>query len=188
MADKHSLLKQIKVFLGLEEEPSPAYTLADGTPIEVSSLEVGGTVIVGDAPAPAGEHTLCDGTVITVDELGVITELKPVAPVAPVVEDMGGVPPADPEKPSEAMTQATIEQMVKEAVKEAVGEQMKAYTSKMSKQDQVNAKLVNLMDEILKMPAVTPEAPKQNFKKDQPEGKTEKYGRILENFKQLKNK
>lgn len=187
MADKHSLLKQIKVFLGLEEEPSPAYTLADGTPIEVSALEVGGTVIVGDAPAPAGEHTLSDGTVIVVDELGVITELKPVM-AAPEPGDMGGVLPADPEKPAEAMTQATIEQMVKDAVKEAVGEQMKAYTSKMSKQDEVNAKLVSLMDEVLKMPAVTPEAPKQNFKKDQPEGKTEKYGRILENFKQLKNK
>ncbi len=183
--DKHSILKNIRVLLGLEEAPSPAYTLADGTPIEVSALEVGGTVIVGDAPAPAGEHTLSDGTVIVVDELGVITELKPVMTEP---EDMGGVPPAEPEKPAETMTAATIEQMVKDAVKEAVGEQMKAYTSKMQKQEKANADLIALIEDVLKMPAVQPEAPKQNFKKDQPEGKTEKYGRILQKFQTIKNK
>jgi len=187
MADKHSILKSIKVLLGLEEMPSPTYTLADGTPIEVSSLEVGGTVIVGDAPAPEGEHTLSDGQVITVDELGVITELKPKME-APEPGDMGDVPPVNPEKPAETMTQATIEQMVKEAVKEAVGEQMKAYTSKMEKQEKANKDLIALMDEILKMPAVTPEPPKQSFKKDTPLGKTEKYGQILSNFQQLKSK
>jgi hypothetical protein len=56
-------------------------TLADGTPIYVSSLEVGGTVKVMDengdsVPVFDAEHVLSDGTiVVTVD--GKITEIRP---------------------------------------------------------------------------------------------------------------
>ena len=185
MADKHSILKSIKVLLGLSEDISPAYTLADGTPIEVSELIVGGTVIVGDAPAPVGEHVLSDGTTIVVDENGVITEIKPVA-VAPAPEEMGA-PPADP-APDAPVSKATIEEMVKEAVKEAVGEQMKNYTTKMQAHESAYKQMVGLMEEILKTPAVTPEAPKQTFSKAEPESKTEKFGRLVKNFQTIKNK
>jgi hypothetical protein len=181
MADKHSILKSIKVLLGLETV-SPVYTLADGTPIEVSELVVGGTVIVGDGPAPAGEHILSDGQTIVVDENGVITEIRPVAVEAPEMpEDMGG----DPAAP---VTKATIEQMVKDAVKEAVGEQMKSYTTGLAKQGEAVRGMVNLMEEILKMPTVTSEPPKQTFSKAAPESKTEKYGKILNQFQTIKNK
>lgn len=183
MADKHSILKSIKVLLGLEEQPSPSYTLADGTPIEVSELAVGGSVIVGDAPAPAGEHVLSDGQTLVVDENGIITEIKPVA-AAPAPAEMGGeTPPAEP-----PVTQATIEQMVKDAVKEAVGEQMKTYTTKMQAQEDGLKKLVGLMEDILKTPTVKEAAPKQSFAKVEPtETKTEKFGRILKNLQTIKN-
>jgi hypothetical protein len=179
MADKNSILKSIKVLLGLEAAASPVYTLADGTPIEVSELVLGGTVIVGDAPAPAGEHILSDGQTIVVDENGVITEIRPVAVEVPEVEEMGG----DPAAP---VTKATIEQMVKDAVKEAVGEQMKTYTTGLQKQENAVKSMVTLMEEVLKMPTVSSDPPKQTFSKV-PESKTERYSNILQKFQTIKN-
>lgn len=71
------------------------YSLADGTKVMISALEIGGKVEMADGtPAPQGEHQLMDGTSIQVDELGVIVEIaspkedvieeEPVAPAAPV--------------------------------------------------------------------------------------------------------
>jgi hypothetical protein len=71
------------------------YSLADGTKVMISALEVGGKVELADGtPAPQGEHQLMDGTSIQVDELGIIIEIaspkedvieeEPVAPAAPV--------------------------------------------------------------------------------------------------------
>ena len=70
------------------------YSLADGTKVMISALEIGGMVQMADGtPAPAGEHQLMDGTSIQVDELGAIVEIsspkedvveEPVAPAAPV--------------------------------------------------------------------------------------------------------
>ena len=80
--------------------PSPASnpidaTLKDGTPIKITSLEVGGIVTINGEPAPTGEHELSDGTKLVVGDNGAITELKvaevPEIPeeVPPVMEDMG---------------------------------------------------------------------------------------------------
>ena len=71
------------------------YSLADGTKVMISALEVGGKVELADGtPAPQGEYQLMDGTSIQVDELGIIIEIaspkedvmpeEPVAPAAPV--------------------------------------------------------------------------------------------------------
>jgi hypothetical protein len=71
------------------------YSLADGTKVQISSLEVGGMVQMADGtPAPMGEYQLMDGTSIQVDEMGAIIEIaspkedtvveEPVAPAAPV--------------------------------------------------------------------------------------------------------
>jgi hypothetical protein len=176
--DKHSILKSLKVLLGLEAAASPTYTLADGTPIEVSELVIGGTVIVGDAPAPAGEHILSDGQTIVVDDKGVITEIRPVAveaPEIPGVEDMAA-----------PVTKATIEQMVKDAVTAAVGEQMKSYTTGLKKQEDAVKGMVTLIEDLLKLPTVTTEPPKQTFSKVA-ESKTEKYAKILSKFQTIKN-
>jgi len=61
--------------------------LADGTEVEVTTLEVGGIVTIAGAPAPVGDHTLEDGTVLTVGDNGAITAIVPVE--EPVMEDMG---------------------------------------------------------------------------------------------------
>jgi hypothetical protein len=70
------------------------YSLADGTKVQISALEVGGMVQMADGtPAPMGEYQLMDGTSMQVDETGAIIQIaspkedavvEPVAPAAPV--------------------------------------------------------------------------------------------------------
>jgi len=64
------------------------YSLMDGTKVEISALEVGGSVTIEGQPAPAGDHELMDGTEITLDENGKIiaieTKVEAVAPEAEV--------------------------------------------------------------------------------------------------------
>ena len=65
------------------------YSLMDGTKVEISALEVGGSVNLADGTmAPAGDHELMDGTEITLDENGKIiaieTKVEEVAPEAEV--------------------------------------------------------------------------------------------------------
>lgn len=76
---------------------APQYTLQDGTPVNISNLQPGGTVTLvtpsGETPAPAGEHCLSDGTCIVVAEGGIISEVKPA--MAP-----GMAPGMAPEEPA----------------------------------------------------------------------------------------
>jgi len=65
------------------------YSLMDGTKVEISALEVGGSVNLADGSvAPAGDHELMDGTEITLDENGKIiaieTKVEEVSPEAEV--------------------------------------------------------------------------------------------------------
>jgi hypothetical protein len=53
------------------------YSLMDGTKVDISALEIGGSVTMPDGtPAPAGEHQLADGTVMQLDENGIIIEIS----------------------------------------------------------------------------------------------------------------
>lgn len=53
------------------------YSLMDGTKVEISSLEIGGSVTLADGTtAPMGEHELMDGTEITLDENGIIIAIE----------------------------------------------------------------------------------------------------------------
>ena len=64
------------------------YSLMDGTKVEISALQVGGSVTIEGQPAPAGDHELMDGTEITLDENGKIiaieTKVMEVSPEAEV--------------------------------------------------------------------------------------------------------
>ena len=63
-------------------------TLKDGTLAQVDKMEVGGVVMIGEAPAPAGELELADGSKIVVGEGGVIMEVVPMgAPEMPETPD-----------------------------------------------------------------------------------------------------
>lgn len=53
------------------------YSLMDGTKVDITALEIGGSVTMADGtPAPAGEHELADGTQIQLDENGIIIEIS----------------------------------------------------------------------------------------------------------------
>lgn len=53
------------------------YSLMDGTKVEISALEIGGSVMLADGTnAPAGDHELMDGTEITLDENGIIIAIE----------------------------------------------------------------------------------------------------------------
>ncbi len=53
------------------------YSLMDGTKVEISALEIGGSVTLADGSvAPMGEHELMDGTEITLDENGIIIAIE----------------------------------------------------------------------------------------------------------------
>ena len=63
------------------------YSLMDGTKVEISALEIGGSVTIEGQPAPAGDHELMDGTEITLDENGIIVEIESKeVEAAPVVD------------------------------------------------------------------------------------------------------
>lgn len=63
------------------------YSLADGTKVMISALEIGGAVTLEDGtPAPMGEHLLMDGTKIVVDELGIIVSIE--SPKEEVIEEL----------------------------------------------------------------------------------------------------
>ena len=64
------------------------YSLMDGTKVEISALEIGGSVTLADGSvAPMGEHELMDGTQITLDENGIIIAIESkVEEVLPEVE------------------------------------------------------------------------------------------------------
>lgn len=65
--------------------PEPMiYKLSDGSEIKVSALEVGGDVMIADAPAPAGTYIMEDLSSIVVGEDSKIAEIV----AAPAPEDM----------------------------------------------------------------------------------------------------
>ena len=72
------------------------YSLMDGTKVEISALEIGGSVTMADGtPAPAGEHQLADGTSIQLDENGIIIEISSKEEDAIPEEDTTGEMPED---------------------------------------------------------------------------------------------
>lgn len=72
------------------------YSLMDGTKVEISALEIGGSVILADGtPAPMGEHELMDGTSIQLDENGIIVEISAKEEDSIPEEDTTGEMPED---------------------------------------------------------------------------------------------
>lgn len=96
----NSLLKRVKVVLGLEEEAPVEVPvqlaeamLNDGeTMVKAEEFEVGYTLYFYTneelIPALPGEYTLSDGTKLVVDEVGVIQEVVMTKPEEKVVEEM----------------------------------------------------------------------------------------------------
>jgi len=127
------------------------YVLEDGTKVMISSLEVGGEVVLEDgSPAPDAEHKLADGQVI-VTEGGKITEIK--VEEEPVEIDI------------EAGNKKMDEMEAKLSALEVENESLKAKLSEVErKAAQGFSQVIELIEEIAKVPQADPIEKTQSFK------------------------
>ncbi len=139
-----------------EEEQLPMemseYSLLDGTKVMIDKLDVEGKVQLEDgSPAPDGEHELADGTKI-VTEGGVIKEIK--AAEEPVEIE---VEAKKDEKMEEVEAKLSALEMENKELKEKLAEFEK-------KAAQGFAQVIELIEEIAKVPQADPMEKTQSFK------------------------
>lgn len=152
------------------------YTLEDGTVISVSELAVGGTVMVGDQPAPAGDHKLSDGTIITVGDGGVITDVKGAEAAPEMPEDMQ-------HDYSEQFASIETRFAAMDETIRKQGEMLLAFDAALKQSSETIRQMLAAMEELAKVPTADPaEQPKQAFAKPV-ESKIEKYGNLLKAIK-----
>lgn len=152
-------------------------TLKDGTPVKVDRLEVGGVVMVNDAPAPAGEHELADGTKIVVGEGGVITEVK-AAEVAPEMTDYSNQFAAINEKFTAYETKFSEQ-----------ATQLQEFAAKFEKANNTINSLVELVGKIIETPtADSVTGDKSQFNTHKTGTKADKVKNLAALLQNLKNK
>lgn len=171
MNPKEAILKIKALFEDMPKEEAPAeevkaaefaeYSLADGTKVMISSLEVGGEVKLEDGSnAPDGDHQLADGSQISVLD-GKIIEIKM------------------PEKPEQENVDVEVESKKMEKKMEEMAAE---FQSKISDMEIMNAALmaklealenksktgfsqvVELIEEMSKVPQADPIEMPQTFK------------------------
>ncbi|CAB4137593.1 hypothetical protein UFOVP316_55 [uncultured Caudovirales phage] len=135
------------------------YSLVDGTKVMINSLEVGGEVKLEDGTlAPDAEHTLADGTVITT-ESGIIKEIEAPESVEEVEVEAGD------KKMEEKMAEVVAEFQSKI---DALASEKAALESKLAeiekKQKEGFSAVLNLIEEVTRMPQADPTEQPQSFK------------------------
>ncbi len=197
MMNPIELLAQVKKLVFQEETAAaPGYTLADGTKIMISALEVGGIVTLEDgSPAPAGSHTLADGTEIVLSEGGVIAEIKPKEVEAPEVsveiesgKDMEKKD--EEEKAKMAAKFAEIENRIaaSEQSFSALQSDYEGLKAAFGKQSEAMQGLIQLVDTLVNVPSQAPAEVPNNFKKVSIESKADKIKSYSQFVSQFKNK
>lgn len=135
------------------------YSLVDGTKVMINTLAVGGEVKLEDgSPAPDAEHTLADGTTITT-EGGLITEIEAPESVEEVEVEAGD------KKMEEKMAEVVAEFQSKI---DALATEKAALESKLAeiekKQKEGFSAVLNLIEEVTRMPQADPTEQPQSFK------------------------
>ena len=171
MNPKEAILKIRALFEDMpepmpEEEQLPVqmaeYSLVDGTKVMISALEVGGEVKLEDgSPAPDAEHELADGTKI-VTEGGIIKEVKAAEEPSVEVEIEAG------NKADEKMAEVVAEFQSKI---DALAAEKAALETRLAeieqKQKEGFSAVLNLIEEVTKMPQADPTEAPQSFKFEQ---------------------
>lgn len=169
MNPKEAILKIRALFEDMpepmpEEEQLPVemaeYSLADGTKVMISALEVGGEVKLEDgSAAPDAEHELADGTKI-VTEGGLIKEVK-----APEEEQSVEVEIEAGKKVEEKMEEIVAEFQSKI---DAIATEKAALETRLAeiekKQKEGFSAVLNLIEEVTKLPQADPTEQPQSFK------------------------
>lgn len=154
-------------------EVMEAVTLTDGSQIQVSSLEVGGTASINGVPAPAGEYTLEDGRTITIDETGNITNIT-VAGVDLTEQFEAHKQEFSALKGEFNEYKTTAEQRFANA-EETIG-----------KQADIIGQMMALVEELAKQPGGDPPATKKVFSFQKTELKSAKLNKFAEAAQKLK--
>lgn len=158
-------IESIKKLVFGEENPTPEpapevfgteYKLADGTPIMIDKLEVGGIAKLGDMVAPDGTHYLEDGTSFEIKD-GLIASVTPKEEKPEIEIEMG--------KKLEQM--AAQFEAIQEEVKTLKGEFAKV-TVKAETQQKANEELVKLVEFLAEEPAANPIKPEVKFEEMTP--------------------
>lgn len=169
MNAKEAIMKIRALFEELPQVPVAAeeakldfaeYQLADGTKVMISALEIGGEVKLEDGSfAPDGDHQLADGSQISVLD-GKIKEIEAAEK-----------PEADmPEVEVEAKKDKSMQEMADQfsAKIAEVNGLIEALTAKIdaleSKSKQGFSQVVDLIDEMAKVPSADPIEKPQSFK------------------------
>jgi hypothetical protein len=182
MSEIKDLWKAFKdKFLGEPAPPAPPapaavemkeMTLKDGTKVMIDKVEVGGVVMVGDAPAAAGTVELEDGTVVTIGEAGVITEVKPKD------EPAANMPP------DYSANFAAIEERFS-----SYDERIRVAEEAYSKQSELVNGLVEIVNKIIDTPTADPIGGSQGkFNSNKQTARTERIAELAEKLKNLKSK
>jgi len=163
MNRKEALEKIKKLVFGEEVPDTPPapevfgteYKLADGTPIMIDKLEVGGVAKIGDMVAPDGVHSLEDGTSFEIKE-GLIVMVTPKA------ED-----PIESEMQTQVAALKKEFESVQTELKTLKGEFAKI-TVKADTQQKANEELVKLVEFLAEEPIVPPAQPQKKFEEMTP--------------------
>ncbi|MBL0233145.1 MAG: hypothetical protein IPQ08_05730 [Chitinophagaceae bacterium] len=179
-------LKEIKEkFLGttpvapvVPQVLSTDYTLADGTPVSIDKLEVGGVVLVNGVAAPAGEHQLSDGTKIMVGDGGVISAVETPSSEAPAAPDF-----------SAQFTEINEKFAGYEQKFEAYEARFAQAEEALSKANGVIVSLMSIVEQLAKSPTADPVGEnKGNFTTQKVQLASEKRKQLSESIQALKNK
>jgi hypothetical protein len=156
-----------------EPEPEPtkfeSYNLLDGTSIEISALEVGGSVNIMDAngdsmPAPDAEYTLADGTEVSVAG-GSITAIA--------TKEDEPIEPAESEEMAQFKSQIANQSSEIESLRAEIKTQSEAFKQ-----------LIEVVETIANAPSAEPSKQPQGFKHTEPIA--DKEERLLNKLKNLK--
>jgi len=163
-----------------EEKMMGEGKLKDGTMITYDELEVGYPLMVvteqGTNPAPDGTHELEDGTKVTTAN-GLITVIEPALPEAPAETEAGMYP----KKEEEDMGKKLKELM------DAINAKMSAIETEISKQQETNKQMFELIEKIGDLPTAELKKENQQFTtaKDK---KQQKIDSIITTLKTIKTK
>jgi hypothetical protein len=161
------------------------YSLMDGTKVEISALEIGGTVLLADGtPAPAGEHQLMDGTQIQLDENGIIVEISSATEDATSEPDTEVEATKEEDKKMQEMAEQ-FEAKFAELVEAKIAAEKRVEELE-SKIKQGFAQVADLIEALSNTPTVDPIQRPNSFAsftttKDMKESRLEKYRNALLN-------
>ena len=159
------------------------YPLADGTVCMIDKLEVGGTVMIGDQPAPDGDLALADGTVVSVAGGKITNITQPaaatVAPAPNFDEQFTAI------NGQLSQFTATVTELNQKFL--ANDQKFADLDGKVNKCNEAISQLIQLMEKSIQLPAADPVQKPANGFKEQKEDRLKSLSMLLQTIKNNKN-